>query len=347
MKSYQLPTFQSRVQKIKKPALSSNNLTILGAGGVALVAILASLAWVIFPANPDRSKPIKRITPTTLDVQVSSIQHNHKISAILVKHETGQNREEKSSAGLYEFSQLDPGPATIYIEYEPKVLNYRQRDIYINRKAKKASSLVLNPGHNSVTVGEASRSIGPTINVMLNGMKSDDILVFARPEEIQKDIRKDILAKGVVSAPKNAFTDVQVLEIGEDGTGTFEEPMLGKWNLMVTPKNGDWTWIYPSPIDLSERPTLTIEIETHAGQILVLNAENLNPMADTELHFYTNFSEPGFKARTDSFGYVSLNVPLGRYGIDLYPRSRKKPQLIKWDSDIAYQEVALLTPAMQ
>ncbi len=347
----------------------------------ALAALLVVAAGIYYltsgnkpgadPAVASDGQPASNVEQFVLDNRVSSIAAMSDPQAALVLPATlvlklsgniepligqtaklTQSSNEKTiyqtipANGQLDFVGLDSGAVDIVVEMPGRAVSVRDGVVQqMPSVDQPLVSLMLASGANTreVTVAEHLNPLF-RIRVTLDEQPAEGVVIFARSIEAQRKIfaqgerqvSREEASADVVAATTNAF-----------GVAEFDTLTPGEWTFLARSPSGTWSWSYPEFVDLSNMATgdvLEFAITTARGNILVVNPADEAPIGGKELHFYSNFAEPGFRLTSNSDGVINARIPVGTYYVEPYPRDLRQAVQIEWTSDSAERMVIPLVP---
>jgi len=183
-----------------------------------------------------------------------------------------------------------------------------------------------------------------TVTVLVNGEPQSDIMVFARSMEAQEALFQTSTAGDTGTDRELKLRGVVTATTDSHGEGKFSAFFSGRWTFLASASDRSWTWVFPDVVVLTADGTqeLLFDIEAFPGSLVITDSVTEQPMKNTEIHFYNNFSEQGFRLWTDNNGVINADLPMATYFIEPYPRTHDKPAKIDWlDPDHNTHPVAL------
>lgn len=293
--------------------------------------------------DPPNAEPVPQTEPTSVSGKITgvealgarfsvSVQANNQFSA---RQETLKPRSAPvQKDGSFEIEGLQPGPVSFFLESQAQTVTVGEGRVQtIPPVRRRVANLDLKPGVNTLEIKLASSVVADSfaITVKVDDTPFMGLNVFAR----SLDAQREILAKGAAPESASATKDVLVAVTDAGGIATFDSFFPGSWTFLVRSPEGTWSWIYPEFVntnDFTGDNGLIFDIKTHSGELSVVNQENQTPLPNTELHFYSNFSEPGFRLTTNAEGKILTRLPAAIYYVEPYPRTLKNPTKVEWQA---------------
>lgn len=250
--------------------------------------------------------------------------------------------------GTFQFAELLSGQVKVLLSLPGREVSVGQdRTQTMPPSQRLLSTIVLEPGQNEHEFSVESVLLVDTLNIRVNvnDQPVEGLVIFGRSLEAQQQIYSQGQRRQVSSA--ESTQGVVAATTDANGIAKFEGIFPGQWTFLVRAPDGSWSWIYPNyfdPSTLKGGGVLTFAITTHSGEVLALNAVDESPLVNTELHLYSNFSEPGFRLTTDSNGRLLADLPAGDYYVETYPRTLQNPAQIAWSDSEENQHQVKIAP---
>jgi hypothetical protein len=176
------------------------------------------------------------------------------------------------------------------------------------------------------------KSSSLTITVLINGQPEQGVMVFARSMDEPEFLFKEANMNGIGSGSQLEFNAAVATITDPQGNGKFDAFFSGRWSFLASTPNRTWTWAFPDIVTLAaeDDQKLLFDIKAFPGSLAITDSVTQQPLANIDIHFYNNFSEQGFRLRTDDNGVIKAELPMATYYIEPYPRTHDKPTRIDW-----------------
>lgn len=247
------------------------------------------------------------------------------------------------SNGKFYFDSLPIGPGVLFLE-NPESSNFPfggDNTLTLPSANLLLGKVNLSLGSNNVAFDTTTKSNDLIIRVQVDGKPQKGTVIFARNMTEQHQLEKEYISdsngdrqfklKSVVAATTNSM-----------GSADFGTHFLGSWTFLASVDNRSWTWVYPYILNFDEHDSSIIfDITTLPGKINVRDGVTQQPVRERELHFYSNYTEPGFRIWTDDEGVIETVLPPGTYYVEFYPRDLKNVRRMDWFNENNNQEIVL------
>ncbi len=293
------------------------------------------------PLNQDhKALPASSGTTGTLIGHLTDYSSSYEPSRVTLRVEfAGETVEANtpiSREGNFIFEQLPTGLASLYLEISvaSELAIGSGAAVQLPPVHRQLGQVELVAGLNESTfqLVDLHKSNSLTVTVLVNGQPEPGVMVLARSMDEQEFLFKEVIGIDSGSDSQLELESVVTTITDLQGKAEFDALFFGRWSFLASTRDRAWTWAFPDIVTLTadDDQKLLFDIEAFPGSLAITDSVTQQPLANVEIHFYNNFSENGFRLRTDDDGVIRAELPMATYYIEPYPRTHDKPARIDW-----------------